>query len=458
MADETTRAPAPVRSGVGFLRRTLANALVAAGLGGVAYWGHHTDWTFTPTRPAASAPVPPEGLGRVHLGGALPGASALQREVTIEFDSTAAVDTLGIGIAPVWPGAISDTVAAPGEVGFDPALVTRVAPRAAGVVWRVNKRAGDSVATGEVLALVDAADAGKAKADFLQALAQSRLRAKTLAARKTAAKIVSAQAIREAEADLAEAETRLQTATQALANLDLAVKADDFRELPLETVAAQLRQVGVSGVSADGANLIPVRAPFAGVVLSADVVAGESADPVKPLFVIADPRRVWVTLHVRTADAGRVAVGQTIRFRTDGSTEDVACRVELVGRAADESTRTIPVRASVANDRGQLRAGTLGQGVVVLRHEPKALLVPHDAIQQFRGAPVVFVRDRNYLKADGPKAFRARPVTVGTRDAENTEIVAGLSAGDVVATKGAGLLLNELTRAIDGPSAEVRTP
>jgi cobalt-zinc-cadmium efflux system membrane fusion protein len=67
----------------------------------------------------------------------------------------------------------------------------------------------------------------------------------------------------------------------------------------------------------------------------------------------------------------------------------------------------------------------------------------------FRGAPVVFVRHPDYLKRSGPKAFTARPVRVGAKDIENTEILAGLKRDDVVATKGSGLLLNELTRAID---------
>jgi cobalt-zinc-cadmium efflux system membrane fusion protein len=201
------------------------------------------------------------------------------------------------------------------------------------------------------------------------------------------------------------------------------------------------------------ANLIPVRAPFAGVVLSADAVVGEVAEPGRPLFAVADPRRVWVTLHVRAGDAGRVAVGQSVRFRTDGAAEEVGGKVEWIGRAADEATRTVPVRAALPNDTGRLRAGTLGQGRVVLRREAKAILVPHEAVQVFRGTPVVFVRHPDYLKPGGPKSFAARPVRVGAKDAENTEVVAGLKAEEVVATRGSGLLLTELTRGIDDADA-----
>lgn len=430
---------------------------------GVALWGHRTDWTFTRTsRPAERPPAPGE-LARVRVGAALPArhdiSSALRHEVTIEFDSADAVDAAGIGIAGVWPGSVVEAVEAPGEVGFDPALVARVGPRAVGTVWCVAKKAGDPVAAGEVLALVDAADAGKAKADFQQALVQVRLREQTLASRRAAAKVVSAQSVREAEAAVAEAETRLLAAAQALANLDLSINATDYRDLSLDAVAERMRLLGVPADTPGldpktaTANLIPIRAPLAGVILSADTVAGEVVEPGRPLFVVADSRRVWVTLHVRAGDAGRVAVGQVARFRTDGSADEFGGTVEWIGRSADEATRTVPVRAVFPNDAGRLRAGTLGQGRVILREESKAILVPHDAVQTFRGSPVVFVRDPNYLKPDGPKAFRPRPVRIGTRDVEYTEILAGVVADEVVATQGSGLLLAELTRAIDGADA-----
>jgi cobalt-zinc-cadmium efflux system membrane fusion protein len=441
------------------LRRAASSALVAAGLLGVAYWGHQTDWTFAGApRRGGPPPAPSAGLARVRLGKPVRPdlASPLRHEVSIEFDSADAVDGAGIAIAPAWPGATADAVEAPGEVQFDPALVARLAPRAPGPVWRVLKKAGDPVAAGEVLALVEATEAGRAKAEFQRALVQARLREKTLAALKSAAKVVSVQSVREGEAAVKSAETRLLAAAQALANLDLAVAPDDYRSLPPEVVVERMRLLGVPanapGLDAGSAtaNLIPVRAPFAGVVLSANAVAGEVAQPGRAMFTVADPRRAWLVLAARADDAGRVKPGQPIRFRTDGAPDEVEGRVDWVAPAADESTRTVAVRAVVPNDGGRLRAGTLGQGRIVVRQEKQALLVPRAAVKTFRGAPVVFVRHPDYLKPGGPKAFTARPVRVGARDAESAEIVAGLERGEVVAAGGGELLLSELTRAIDG--------
>jgi cobalt-zinc-cadmium efflux system membrane fusion protein len=133
-------------------------------------------------------------------------------------------------------------------------------------------------------------------------------------------------------------------------------------------------------------------------------------------------------------------------FRPDGSPHDYPASVVSVGTAADDKTRTVPVRAAADNAAGELRASTLGRGRVVLREVPKALTVPHEAVRSFGGRSVVFVRDPDFLKPDGPKAFHVRVVTTGARDARNTEILAGLSPGEVVATKGSDRLLAALTR------------
>lgn len=438
----------------------LPTAAVLAGLAAGTYWGHSTGWSFTggkssggetPTaqaeakRPVVRLVPADTGAGELPLPG---------RNVRIEFVSANAVDAAGIGITPVWPTALTEQVTGAGEVGFDPARLARLSARAGGVARRVLKAAGDPVRAGEVLALIEAADVGRAKAEFQQAIVQARLRERTrddLVGAKTA---TSPAAIREAEAAVKEAGVRVLAAAQLLTNLGLPVKPDDYRGLTPAEVVKRIRLLGVEDAVTDpdsgglSANLLPIRAPFAGVVLTADVVTGEVIEAGKALFVVVDPSRVWVTLHLGAEDARRVAVGQKVYYRPDGGTREHPGAVVWVGTAADEATRTVPVRAEAENPAGALRASTLGRGRVVLREEPKAVVVPHEAVHPFRGGTIVFVRDPGFLKPDGPKAFHARAVRIGGRDERNTEILAGVSPGEIVATKGSGVLLGELTRAV----------
>jgi cobalt-zinc-cadmium efflux system membrane fusion protein len=106
----------------------------------------------------------------------------------------------------------------------------------------------------------------------------------------------------------------------------------------------------------------------------------------------------------------------------------------------------VPARAELANNKGEVRAGTFGVARVVLREAPEAIVVPAEAVQSDGRCTMVFVRDKDYLKPDAPKVFHPRMVRVGARDGPNVEIIAGLLVNEVVAGKGSGLLLKELQK------------
>jgi cobalt-zinc-cadmium efflux system membrane fusion protein len=84
---------------------------------------------------------------------------------------------------------------------------------------------------------------------------------------------------------------------------------------------------------------------------------------------------------------------------------------------------------------------TAGQGVRV-RVRPGGqpsdgrMTLPEEAVQTVEGKNMVFVR--------GPKGFQATEVVIGERSGGRIEIISGIPAGTVVATKGAFLLKAEL--------------
>jgi cobalt-zinc-cadmium efflux system membrane fusion protein len=495
-----TAAPASPSRPIGRWTRTVATGAVVAGLSVVAYWGHRHDWRFPSAhdRPAGSSDAAP--AMRVESGPALPTTRACQdhglsvcpscrpeiaqiavppkpteadRERVrralavrprptgdmaalglprvIRFPSAAGADEAGIDISPAWTGPAVETVTGSAELAFDPARYGRVSSRAAGTAWRVFGRVGDAVHAGDLLALVDAADVGRAKAELQVALVQVRL--KTQAAKDLATAPVQERQRAEAQAAVREAEVRLLGAEQALVNLGLSPPTGDLRGLSAVDVADRLQLLGVpadavrnaAGLMPPG-TLLPVRASRDGVVLKADVVAGEAVEPGKALFVVADPDRLRLTVHVSPNDAGLAKVGQPVHFRPDGAKEDAVGRVTWVGVAADETTRTVPVWADLPNPDGRLRVATLGTGRIVLREEAAAVLIPTTALQTVGDVPVVFVRDKEFLSPGGAKTFHVRPILAGVRTSGEVEVIAGLWPGEVVATKGSGVLLNELRK------------
>jgi cobalt-zinc-cadmium efflux system membrane fusion protein len=383
----------------------------------------------------------------------------------IQFSSYEAIEKAGVDIKPAEESVLPmvEAIAANGEVTYDPRRVASLSSPVPGRVWRVEQELGQPVRPGEVLALVEAAEVGKAKAEFLQALAHVDLRGKTLERlRPLAGTAVAGKEIPEAEAALREAQIRLVSAQQALVNLGLPVRGEDFQALAPEEIGRRVQFLGLPEAvtrtldpRTTTANLIPVKVPgdLDGVVVARKAVAGEVVDASKALFVVADPRRLWLTLNVRQADLARfrekdldrLLRGKPVRFRPDGSGHQATGTISWVSTAADEKTRTLQVRADLANPDGRLRANTFGAGDIVLREE-KMIVVPTEAVHWDGNAYLVFVYDRNSPAEGAPKVFHVRTVRPGAQDGRNTEIIAGVLPGEMVATTGSGILRSELLK------------
>ena len=356
-----------------------------------------------------------------------------------------------------------EAIAANGEITYDQTRIANLSVPVAGKVGYVLKEVGQPVQENEVLALVDAAEVGKAKAEFLQALTLLDLRERTVASMREASRegSVPAASLRQSEAALREAEIRLVAAQQALGNFGLPVRAEDVKGQTPAEVGRRVQFLGLPAALADGlrartatANLIPVKAPFSGVVVARKVVVGEQADASRTLFVIADTRQMWLNLQVRQEDARRIRArdalkgtpGQTVRFLPGGFDREVVGEVVWVSTAVDEKTRTVQVRADLANREGRLRANTFGSGRVILREEKGVVVVPSEAVQWEGDCHVIFVRDKNYEKKGAPKVFHTRTVRPGAIDGNVTEIIAGVLPGERVVTRGSGLLRSELLK------------
>jgi cobalt-zinc-cadmium efflux system membrane fusion protein len=363
------------------------------------------------------------------------------------------VERAGIDVDVVQERPMMDAVIANGELVFDPTRVAHLSTRVPGTVAVVSKTLGDEVQAGEILALVDAAQAGQAKSQLLQAIVQFQLK-RTTAERLRAlgSGAVAQKAVVEAEAALQEAEVGFVSARQALANLGFEVP-DQLEAVDPKKVADDLRFLGIPGPLVASlphrtktANLIDIRAPFSGVVVDSEIVAGEVVDPAKTLFTVADPRQMWLLLNVRQEDAKYVARGLPVRFQTDDGAAVVTGNVSWISPAVSEETRTLQIRVAIANPAGNLRDETFGTGRIILREEPHAITVPRAAIQSTNDAHFVFVRDKHYFEKDAPKVFHVRQVRIGARDDQYVELLAGVLPSEVVATEGSSVLLAQLLR------------
>lgn len=407
-------------------------------------------------------PVVPE-TDRQRAARALASAQRLENNAVcknyrrrIQFTSVEAVKKAGLDVGLVERQPMIESVLANGQITYDQTRFASLSSRLPGTVWHVEKNVGDRVRAGEVLALVDAAEVGRAKTELVQALAQEELQKKIVNRLDglSTQGIVPGRQSQTAQTEYVQARARLLSAQQTLGNLGLPVNVEQLRALPEEKLAEHLRLLGLSEqhiqhLSPDEttANLLPVKAPMDGIIVARQVVAGEVVDASRVLFQLADTSRMWLTLNVSVEDAGKLALGQPVRFRADGSQGEVSGKLVWRSTTADQQTRMVTVRAELPNPSGQLLNETFGAGRIVLREEQEAIVVPNQAIHWEGCCNVVFVRDTGYFdKPDSPKVFHIRTVRLGARNEKATEIIAGVLPGEVIATRGSDVLRAELLK------------
>jgi cobalt-zinc-cadmium efflux system membrane fusion protein len=450
------------------LAGSLPTVLVLGVLGTIAYWGHLHDWKIPRLAELMSGP-PEEKETKVENKSAPEDGPNFDKP--IQFKSAEAVTKTGLEFAVALERPMPEYVTAPGSVEYDHLHLAHLASPVAGTVWRVDKIHGQRVQKGTVLALLNAADVGKAKADLLQAQIRINLQAEVLKRLAQNSALVQERQIQEAQLSLREARFQRLAALQALANLGMTASAEGLDGLPDEELVKRVRFLGLPEElkpelekETTSANLLPLCSPFDGVVAHHDIAVGEVVSTLhtQPLYTVADLREMWISLTVRVEDVGKLKTGQTLTFKPDQNVADphselykvarwlpfsplrdslppegVKGIIEWISPEVDEKTRTVHLHAHVRNPGGQLRANGFGTGQVLIHEKPNALAVPMDAVQEDGGIPFVFV------KVD-ETSFQPRKVQLGLRHGGYTEIESGIRPGEEVVTTGSHVLKAEL--------------
>ncbi len=354
-----------------------------------------------------------------------PSATCNKEDLRVQFPSQETARNAGLEYARVERREIARTLSCNAEVAYDGNRYAHLSTRAPGVVREVRSDLGKLVQAGDVLAVVDSADLGTAKAEFHQARALVSLWERNNARElKLLERGVATERDQlEAETKLTESRISLSRATQRLRNLGL-------------TDAQILELAG----GKDASSLLPLTAPFAGTIVERSAAVGEVVDTSKPLFAIADTSRMWAILDVYASDVRKLRIGQAVALEAEGLRgERPRGRVTWVSSHVDRRTRTLKVRAEFANADGLLRAGMFGKAIVTVRKPEPVLLVPKEAVQWEGCCNVVFVRRSDVL-------FEPRKVRLDYETETAFVVADGLQEGETVVTTGSFLLKTEILK------------
>jgi membrane fusion protein (multidrug efflux system) len=171
------------------------------------------------------------------------------------------------------------------------------------------------------------------------------------------------------------------------------------------------------------------RAPIRGRVEERYVETGEYVPEGAPLFKLLEVDRLKALVDVPEKDIGSVRVGDRMRLEVPaGGGNTLEGEVVFAAAQADTASNCFRLELAVDNTNGLLRAGMLGEALLVRRRREAAMAVPLAAVIPRQGEHVVFV------VRDG-RAVR-RVVRIEAMGAEEAVVSSGLDAGDELVVEG----------------------
>ncbi|HEU5436097.1 MAG TPA: efflux RND transporter periplasmic adaptor subunit [Telluria sp.] len=305
-----------------------------------------------------------------------------------------------------------------------------VKSKVSGVVLDTTLMEGTSVAAGQVIARLDAAD--------------QRAR------------------VAQMQAAFDEANARLSLAQKNSANSQALLKQNYISQSSYDTSqnSVELAQASLAAAKAqlDMARIAladtVIKAPLSGVVSKRHVQAGEKLAPDMPVATIVNLRQLNLEAQVPASEVPRVKIGQEVRFKVDGFQQrDFIGKVARISPTTEAGSRSMVVYISVDNSDGSLRGGMFAKGAITTEKSASAPLVPLAAVRDVKGEQVV------YTIVDGKVATQAVALGLKNEDDGVAEVTSGLQPGTTVITARLDAVKpGQKVRVGAAPAAAVVTP
>ncbi len=303
------------------------------------------------------------------------------------------------------------------RIAYDDNHTARVFSPIAGRVLRINTEMGQWVKAGDPLVVLDSPD-------FAQAVADSA---------KADADLVRKQKAYERARQLLEA--------QGIARKDVEAAEADMQQADAEAKRARARLKNLNTQALNQRGEFTLRAPVAGIISERLVSAGSEVRPdaTSPLFVITDPKHLWLQIDLPERQLDKVRVGQPVFIEVDAYPgETFPGKISVIGETLDPVTRRIPVRCEIADTQQKLRPEMFARATPVADAKSRLPRIPNTALVTQGLYSYLFVEK-------SPGVLQRRRVTLALQGSEYSYVKEGLQAGERVVTSGALLLNSELS-------------
>jgi HlyD family secretion protein len=191
-----------------------------------------------------------------------------------------------------------------------------------------------------------------------------------------------------------------------------------------------------------------IRSPIDGVVTDRPLYEGDPAVANQPILTVMNTSRLIAKAHIPQSEAATLKMGNPAELKVPGLDEPIKGRVSLVSPALDPGSTTIEVWVEASKLDPALKPGMSVELSMTAKMVKDALVVPTPAVyKNSEGADYV-------LLAGSDGHAHLKTVQLGVRNAEFTQILSGVSAGDPVISSGGYALPDNTQIKIEAPSKD----
>jgi cobalt-zinc-cadmium efflux system membrane fusion protein len=311
---------------------------------------------------------------------------------------------------PLSPIPISDQLSA--RIAYDDDVTARISVSFSGRIIELKAAPGDAVKAGQVLAVIDSPDFGAAFADLNKARSDEKRKQLSV---KRAKDLVPGEAISTRDWEVVQAE---------------------YAQAQAETARAEqrIKNLNPYGLKINGQQVL-LASPMDGVVTERTATPALEVSPSlsAPLFVVTNPKRLWLSVDLPERLLSKVTLGGEVAIQTDAYTDQTfSSKIIQLGQTINPNTRRATLLARVENPDGKLLPEMFVRASV-LQANGQGVRVPNQALIVRGLYTYVFIETN-------PGEFTLSPVKPLTRGVDYSYIGEGLSGGERIVTKGALLL------------------
>ncbi|MDZ7771717.1 MAG: efflux RND transporter periplasmic adaptor subunit [Balneolaceae bacterium] len=179
-----------------------------------------------------------------------------------------------------------------------------------------------------------------------------------------------------------------------------------------------------------------ITAPIGGTVNSVSLKVGETASPTAPAFQIANSEALKVTAELSESYISRIETTDSVTVTIPSIGYERTTVIDVVSRVIDPANRTFSIEIFLPGTDNSIRPNMMARLRINDITRPGTLTIPVNAVQSGNNSRFVYLAEQ----AGGDSAWTARRQPVVTGMSYNDRVVAdsGITAGDLVITRGYG--------------------